>query len=59
MEESKGCEAKDLGNIAKSFVALEMLKLRIKMKPAPKPVDVSKLTPPSSARDRQAVFGAE
>ena len=28
--------------MAKSFVALEMLKLRLRMKPAPKPIDVSK-----------------
>lgn len=35
-------EAKDLAALAKSFVALEMLKLRIKMRPAPKPIDVAK-----------------
>lgn len=35
-------EAKDLASLGKTFVALEMLKLRLRMKPAPKPVDVSK-----------------
>jgi hypothetical protein len=35
-------EAKDVASLAKSFVALEMLKLRLRMKPAPKPIDVSK-----------------
>jgi hypothetical protein len=36
-------EPKDKASLAKSFVALEMLKLRLRMKPAPKPIDVSKL----------------
>lgn len=35
-------EDKDLAALTKSFVALEMLKLRLRMKPAPKPIDVSK-----------------
>ena len=35
-------EPKDVASLAKSFVALEMLKLRLRMKPAPKPIDVSK-----------------
>lgn len=35
-------EAKDLASLGKTFVALEMLKLRLRMKPAPKPIDVSK-----------------
>ncbi len=34
---------KDLGNVAKAFVSLEQLKLRIQMKGAPKAVDTSKL----------------
>lgn len=40
---SKEAPTKELANIAKAFVALEMLKLRIRMKPAPKPVDTTKL----------------
>lgn len=32
---------KDLAALGRSFVALEMLKLRLRMKPAPKPIDVS------------------
>jgi len=55
---SKDCEAKDLANISKSFVALEMLKLRLKMKPAPKPVDTTKLTP-TRAHAHERVFGQE
>lgn len=43
-------EAKDLASLAKSFVALEMLKLRIRMKPAPKSVDVSKLQKPAKSK---------
>lgn len=35
--------AKELANASKAYVALEMLKLRIRMKPAPKPVDTLKL----------------
>lgn len=42
MREAPTAEAKDLASLAKSFVALEMLKLRLRMKPAPKPIDVSK-----------------
>lgn len=34
---------KDLGNVAKAYCALEQLKLRIQMKPAPKAVDTTKL----------------
>ena len=37
-------EDKDLAALTKSFVALEMLKLRLRMKPAPKPIDTTKLT---------------
>jgi hypothetical protein len=32
-----------LCGLARAFVELEMLKLRIKMKPAPKPIDTTKL----------------
>ena len=42
MEKAPESEAKDVASLAKSFVALEMLKLRLRMKPAPKPIDVSK-----------------
>jgi hypothetical protein len=38
-------EDKDLAAMTKSFVALEMLKLRLKMKPAPKPIDTTKAKP--------------
>tara|TARA_R110000868_G_scaffold41139_2_gene140997 strand:- start:562 stop:789 length:228 start_codon:yes stop_codon:yes gene_type:complete len=41
-EASKDAVAKDLAQLGRAFVALEMLKLRLNMKPAPKPVDVSK-----------------
>jgi hypothetical protein len=34
---------KDLGNVAKAFVSLEQLKLRIQMKGAPKSIDTTKL----------------
>ena len=36
-------DPKSLALIGRTFVALELLKLRLKMKGAPKPVDVSKL----------------
>lgn len=36
-------EDKDLAALTKSFVSLELLKLRLRMKPAPKPVDTEKL----------------
>jgi hypothetical protein len=42
MECIHDAEPKDKASLAKSFVALEMLKLRLRMKPAPKPIDVSK-----------------
>ena len=32
---------KELANLAKSYATLESLKLRLRMKPAPKPIDVS------------------
>lgn len=47
-------EAKDLASLAKSFVALEMLKLRIKMRPAPKAIDVSKEQAPKVSRGGMA-----
>lgn len=34
---------KDLAALGKTFATLEMLKLRLRMKPAPKPVDVAKM----------------
>ena len=43
IEASPKAEDKDLASMTKSFVALEMLKLRLKMKPAPKPIDTTKL----------------
>jgi len=55
---SKTADGKDLAQLSRSLVALEMLKLRLKMKPAPKPVDVSKITTASPARERGA-FGSE
>ena len=42
MERLPNATDKDAAMLLKSFVALEMLKLRLKMKPAPKPIDVSK-----------------
>jgi len=50
-------EDKDLAALTKSFVALEMLKLRLRMKPAPKPIDVSK--PVSKAKRHQATEPSE
>jgi len=35
---------KELSNLAKGYATLEGLKLRIRMKPAPKPIDTTKLT---------------
>lgn len=35
---------KDAAMLLKSFVALEMLKLRLRMKPAPKPIEVGKIS---------------
>lgn len=34
---------KDLANVAKGYCSLEQLKLRLRMKPAPKPIDTEKL----------------
>ena len=33
---------RELANLCKAYATLETLKLRLRMKPAPKPVDVSK-----------------
>ncbi len=44
MEAVDSLPSKELANLAKSFCALEVLKLRIRMKPAPKSVEV-KLKP--------------
>lgn len=50
MARAVNCEAKDLANLGRSFCALELLKMRIKMKPAPKPVDTTKLQARSGSR---------
>jgi len=42
MQKAPEAAAKDVANLATSFTRLELLKLRIRMKPAPKPIDVSK-----------------
>lgn len=34
---------KELALLARAFVSLEMLKLRLRMKPAPKPIDTTKI----------------
>lgn len=47
-------EDKDLAALTKSFVALEMLKLRLKMKPAPKPIDTTKLPQNTKAKSKAA-----
>ena len=36
-------EPKDLAQLGRAFCALELLKLRLRMKPAPKPIDTTKL----------------
>jgi hypothetical protein len=40
LKDAKVSKGSALGQLAKSFVSLEQLKLRIRMKPAPKPVEV-------------------
>jgi hypothetical protein len=45
---AKDCEPKDLASLGKTFATLEMLKLRLRMRPAPKAVDVTKFKQPSS-----------
>jgi hypothetical protein len=42
-EASKTASTKDLAQLGRAFVSLEMLKLRINMKPAPKPIDTTKV----------------
>lgn len=44
MTEAKEAGGKELSMLAKSFASLEMLKLRLRMKPAPKPVDTTKMS---------------
>jgi hypothetical protein len=41
IDESVKAEGLALANLCKSFATLEMLKLRLRMKPAPKAVDVT------------------
>lgn len=36
-------EPSTLCELAKTFISLEMLKLRLRMKPAPKPIDTTKI----------------
>ncbi len=45
---------KEMANLAKSFATVETLKLRIRMKPAPKAVDVSKENKPRASRGGMA-----
>jgi hypothetical protein len=54
---SDGASAKDLAALGKTFATLEMLKLRLRMKPAPKPVDTTKL--PSRTKQPVVAMGAE
>ena len=39
---SKTAPTRELAALGKTFATLEMLKLRLRMKPAPKPVDTEK-----------------
>lgn len=55
VEAAKGAKPSDLASLAKSFVSLETLKLRLRMKPAPKPIDTTKL-PAKSKRVEQQGF---
>ncbi len=43
LQATEEMSVKDLGNLAKAYVSLEQLKLRIRMKPAPKAIDTTKL----------------
>jgi len=45
MDASKTAKPKELAMLGRTFVCLEMLKLRMRMKPAPKPIDVQANTP--------------
>lgn len=40
---AEGTDPSSLCELAKTFISLEMLKLRLRMKPAPKPIDTTKL----------------
>lgn len=51
---SKEAATKDLAQLAKAFVALEMLKMRIRMKPAPKPIDTTKLQPKGREKEEES-----
>lgn len=42
-----------LAGVVRAFVELEMLKLRLKMKPAPKPIDTTKLAKPAKKQAQQ------
>lgn len=42
MRDAQSQTGKELAQLATSYTRLEMLKLRLRMKPAPKPIDVSK-----------------
>ena len=46
MQLAEGKPLREFANLAKSYATLEVLKLRIRMKPSPKSVDVSKLVQP-------------
>ncbi len=48
---------KEVANIAKGYATLETLKLRLRMKGAPKPVDAERVIKPS--RKAQPAFGSE
>ncbi len=43
MQSATDAGAKELAMIGKTFASLEMLKLRIRMRPAPKPIDTTKI----------------
>ena len=42
---TKTANPKELALLGRTWVSLEMLKLRLRMKPAPKPIDTTKLQP--------------
>lgn len=42
IDELPSAPLKDLAQLGKTFATLEMLKLRLRMKPAPKPIDTTK-----------------
>lgn len=46
MEVLDSVATKDLANVAKGYCTLEALKLRLRMKGPPKPVDAAKATKP-------------